>query len=52
KLHQGKFRLNIRKRFLIERVVGHWNRLPGEVVTAPSLSEFKEHLDDAFSHTV
>ena len=49
KLHQGKFRLDIRKRFFTERVVGHWNRLPRE---APSLSEFKEHLDEAFSHMV
>ena len=52
KLHQGKFRLGIRKRFFTERVVGPWNRLPREVVTAPSLSEFKERLDDALSHMV
>ena len=52
KLHQGKFRLDVRKRFSTERVVGDWNRLPGEVVTAPSRSEFKEHLDDALSHMV
>ncbi|KAK4815723.1 hypothetical protein QYF61_006761 [Mycteria americana] len=52
KLRQGKFRLDIRRRFLIERVVGHWKRLPREVVTTPSLSEFKKHLDDALNHMV
>jgi len=34
------------------RVVSHWNRLPSEVVSAPSLQEFKEHLDDTLSHMV
>ena len=52
KLRQGKFRLGIRKRFFMERVVEHWNRLPSEVVTAPSLSEFKKRLDCALSHIV
>ncbi|XP_066844486.1 uncharacterized protein [Anser cygnoides] len=52
KLRQGKFRLDIRKRFFTERVVVHWNRLPSEVVTAPSLSEFKKRLDCALSHVV
>jgi len=52
KLCQGKFRLDIRKRLFTERVVGQWNWLPREVVTALSLSEFKEHLDDTLSHMV
>ncbi|KFV43420.1 hypothetical protein N341_09583, partial [Tyto alba] len=51
-LCQGKFRLDIRKRFFTKRVVDHWTRLPREVVTAPSLSEFKECPDDALSHMV
>ncbi|KFV59520.1 hypothetical protein N341_03991, partial [Tyto alba] len=52
KLLQGKFRLDIRKSFFTKRVVSHRNRLPRKVVMAPNLSEFKEHLDDAFSHMV
>ena len=52
KLYQGKFKLGIRKRFFTERVVSHCNRLQREVVTAPSLSEFKKHPEDALSNAV
>ena len=52
KLKEGRFRLEIRNKFFTVRVVRHWNRLPREVVDAPSLEVFKARLDGALSNLV
>jgi len=45
-LDLGRFRLDIWKKSLTVRVVRHWNRLPRDVVDAPSLETFKASLED------
>ncbi|KFQ33888.1 hypothetical protein N331_01442, partial [Merops nubicus] len=52
KLEKGRFRLDVRKKFLSMRVIDHWNRLPREVVEAPSLATFKIRVDEALNSLV
>jgi len=51
-LREGRFRLDIRKKFFMMRVLKHWHRLPREVVDAPSLETFKVRLDGALSDLI
>ena len=44
-MHQGRFRLDIRKNFFTKRVVKHWNRVPRKVIESPSLEVLKKRVD-------
>ena len=52
KLKEGRFRLDVRKKFFTVGVVRHWNRLPREAVDVPSVVVFKGRLDAALSNLV
>ena len=52
KLKGGRLRLDISKKSTTVRVVRHWNRLPGDVVDAPSLETFKMRLDKALGNLI
>ena len=52
KLKEGRFKLDFRGMFFTERVLRCWNRLPRDVVDAPSLEVFKARLDGALCSLV
>ena len=52
KLEEGRFRLDTRKKLFTVSVVRHRNRLPREVVDAPSTEAFRARLDGALSNLV
>jgi len=52
KVKEGRFRLDIAKKFFTMRVVWPWHRLPRDVFDAPSLETFKARLDGALSNLV
>ena len=46
-LKERRFRLDVRRKLLIQKVMRQWHRLPREDVGAPSLELFKVRLDGA-----
>ena len=52
KHEKGRFSLDIRKKIFNMRVVRQWNRLPREVVDAPSLELFKARLDGTLNNLI
>jgi len=52
KLKEGRFRLDIKKKFFTMGVVKHWKRLPRKGADAPSLEMFKVRLDRALSNPI
>ena len=52
KLRQRRFRLDIRKHFFTEGVVGRWNGLPRAGGESPSLEELKSRVDPALRDLV
>ena len=51
-LKEGRFRLDIKKKFFTMRVVRPSQRLPKGVVDAPSLETFTARLDRAMSNLI
>ena len=51
-MKEGRFRLDVRGKFFTRRVVRCWNRLPIDIVDAPSLEVFKARLDGALCSLV
>ena len=44
KLFQRRSRTQLANHFYSNRVVKHWNQLPDQVVTAPTVASFKKNL--------
>ena len=52
KLEEGRFRLDISRKFFTMRVERHCKRQPREAVDAPFLEAFRDRLDGAVSNLV
>ena len=44
-IYKQRSRTNIRRHSFSRRVVDHWNKLPDQIVTAPSINSFKNRIN-------
>ena len=51
-LKEGRFGLDVRKKFFTQKVVKHWNRLPRKVADALPLEAPKARLDGALGSRI
>ena len=51
-LKEGRFRLDVRGKFFMERVMIRWHGLPRDVVHTPFLEVFKARLDGALGNLI
>ena len=49
---EARFRLYLKKKSFAVEAERHWNRLPRDVVDAPSLETFKARLDKALGNLI
>lgn len=52
KLKDTQFRLALRKKLFVRRVLEHWHRLPRELGGAPSPATFKLRLDGPLNNLI
>jgi len=51
KLSVNRCRLQLRQNFFSQRVINDWNKLPEDVVDAPSVNSFKNRPDTHWKNT-
>lgn len=49
RLKEGKFKLDLRKKFFTMRAVRHWNRFSKEILDVATLAVFQARLDKTLS---
>ena len=52
KLKEGRFRLDVERKFCTQRAVRQWHRLPRKAVDAPSVKALRARLDDALGSLI